>query len=206
MKSFRIIETVLYDSVPVNIKAHLARMEKSAKYFNFDYDERKIYRILEELKEKYPEGIFKLRILLSKNGYIRIEKKAIGEFADERAVISDKKTDPGNVFLYHKTTNRNLYARELKRVRKSGYYDVLFFNKKWQLTEGAISNVYIKEEESIYTPELECGLLNGTVRRNLVKSGEVKEKNIFYEDLLSADEVYVSNSIIGLKKISLEKP
>ena len=58
--------------------------------------------------------------------------------------FSDKKTLSGDIFLHHKTTNRDLYDEEHKRWKDRGYLDIIFTNEKNQVTEGAVSNIIIK--------------------------------------------------------------
>ena len=53
----------------------------------------------------------------------------------------------------------------------------------------------------IYTPDLKEGLLNGTIRDFILKEFDVKLKNIKVEDLKNYDEIFMTNSIIGIMKI-----
>ncbi|EAJ0683990.1 hypothetical protein DUY33_08190, partial [Campylobacter coli] len=54
------------------------------------------------------------------------------------------------------------------------------------------------------TPTLQSGLLNGIYRQFLLDLGLIKEKKLFKEDLLNADEIYCINSVRGLQKVSVK--
>jgi para-aminobenzoate synthetase/4-amino-4-deoxychorismate lyase len=47
------------------------------------------------------------------------------------------------------------------------------------------------------TPAVECGLLPGTLRAELLASGQIVEGRITKEDLASADEIWLINSVRG---------
>ncbi|MFW6129759.1 MAG: aminodeoxychorismate synthase component I [Atribacterota bacterium] len=203
-KEFKIIETLLYDKKFMDIDSHLNRMEDSAEYFNFKYNRDKIKTGLNKLRENLNHGKYKIRILLNKNGEIKIERARVKDTSKLMIIISNHKTDPEDVFLFHKTTNRNIYDKELEKARKKGFYDVIFFNKYNQLTEGAVTSIYIEKNGIKYTPKINCGLLNGTIRKKLIKEGKVEEKVLYLRDLKEAENIYISNSIIGFRKAQLK--
>ena len=120
--------------------------------------------------------------------------------------ISIFRTSPGDIFLYHKTTNRELYGSEYERYRTKGYFDVIFLNTKGEVAEGAITNIVIKKNGRFYTPPLSSGLLPGVFRASLLKSGRVKEKKIFLKDLRRADKIFLCNSVRGLVEVKLTSP
>jgi para-aminobenzoate synthetase/4-amino-4-deoxychorismate lyase len=130
-------------------------------------------------------------------------EKADIKVSEYKITLSAKKTDSGNRFLYHKTTNRDLYRDELARVKRNGFYDVIFFNEDGFLTEGARTNIYIQKGGRLLTPPGDCGLLNGIIRRDLIDKGKAAEHKISKAELAAADEIYISNSIIGFKKARL---
>jgi len=121
-----------------------------------------------------------------------------------RAAISDKRTSSTDAFLYHKTTNRGLYDAEYAKYSAMGFFDVLFTNERGEVTEGAVTNVFIKKAGALYTPPVKCGLLNGVFRRDfLLKHPECREKVLTVDDLYAADEVYLTNSVRGMVRVGL---
>ena len=67
-------------------------------------------------------------------------------------------------------------------------------NEKYEITEGAISNIFIKKNGELITPPITCGLLNGTYRRHLLETQKnVKVRILSLKDLQTADEIYICN-------------
>ena len=73
-------------------------------------------------------------------------------------------------------------------------------NEKAELTEGAISNLFVEKEGKLLTPPLSCGLLPGTLRAHLLKTGKATEHLLTRADLESADAVFFGNSVRGLRQ------
>ena len=97
-----------------------------------------------------------------------------------------------------------MYNLELKKARNKGFYDVIFQNEKNEITEGAISNILLKQNNHYLTPTLSSGLLNGVYRQYLFseKTEEIKEKILTIHDLKKADEIYLCNSVRKLVQVS----
>ena len=106
--------------------------------------------------------------------------------------------------MRHKTTRRQLYEQEYKEALRKGYDEVLFLNERDEVTEGAISNVFIEKDGQWFTPPVRCGLLPGIYRRHLLETKPgAGEKILRLEDLAAADAVYISNAVRGLRKVTV---
>jgi len=207
---FKLIETLL---VKRNKKMyllgyHLKRLKNSLKYFDFCYNEGVIKDELQEYLKKLDNSkSYKLRLLYNKDGSLIISHSSLREnpYKDLKVAISSERVDSSNVFLYHKTTNRNIYNNEYKKAIKECLSEILFLNEHNQVTEGAISNIIIKKKNCYYTPPLSCGLLNGVYRQHLMnkKNFPLKEKILYKKDLLKADKVLICNSLRGLREVKL---
>lgn len=124
--------------------------------------------------------------------------------APSRVCISTERTDPADPMLYHKTTERALYARAFRQAARDGFDDVLFLNQRGEVTEGAISNVFIVKDGRWFTPPIECGLLAGVFRRHLLESRpEIEERVLSLDDLRSADAIYLTNAVRGLRRVEI---
>ena len=53
------------------------------------------------------------------------------------------------------------------------------------------------------TPKLQSGMLPGTLREKLLKSGEIQEDILSLDDLKNAKEIYAINSLRGAIKVEL---
>ncbi len=210
LSDFRLIETML---VKKNRKiyllaAHLKRLKKSLNYFNFCYNESVIKNKLQKyLKKLNNSKIYKLKLLISKDGSLIISHSPIKESHHKglKVVISGKRSNSDNIFLYHKTTNRSFYDNEYKKAMEKGLTEVLFLNERSQVAEGAISNIIIKKDNCYYTPPANCGLLSGVYRQQLInkKNFPLKEKILYKQDLLRANKIFICNSVRGLREVKL---
>ena len=118
--------------------------------------------------------------------------------------ISERKINSKDKLLYHKTTKRAFYNQERKKGLDRGCFETIFLNEKDQLTEGTISNIFIRKGKRLYTPPIKSGLLPGVLREQLIREGRVKEKTLYLKDLEDADKVYIGNSVRGF--LAVRKP
>ncbi|MDP2924137.1 MAG: aminodeoxychorismate synthase component I [Candidatus Omnitrophota bacterium] len=198
---FSLIESLLWqkDKGYFLLDLHLNRLKKSWHYFSIPGNLNKIHRALKSLEKELKKGKFKIRLLLSGDGEVQIEKEPLGVLAEPvKLRISSYRIKPQDIFLYHKTTKRQLYDEELMRARKEGFFEVIFFNTQDEVTEGSFTNVFISKNRRLYTPPIKCGLLGGVLRQYLIEQGQVQEKVLYLKDILSADKLYIGNSVRGL--------
>jgi para-aminobenzoate synthetase/4-amino-4-deoxychorismate lyase len=107
--------------------------------------------------------------------------------------------------LYHKTTHRPLYSQAFEQATREGFDDALFFNLRGEVTEGAISNVFVEKDGRWFTPPVDCGLLPGVYRRHLLETRpEIEERVLSLDDLRAADAIYLANAVRGLRRVTLE--
>jgi para-aminobenzoate synthetase/4-amino-4-deoxychorismate lyase len=79
---------------------------------------------------------------------------------------------------------------------------VIFMNDRGEITEGAISNIFIRKAGRLLTPPLHCGVLPGVFRRHLLETNsDAEEQTLKVEDLESADAVFLCNSVRGLRQV-----
>ena len=91
-----------------------------------------------------------------------------------------------------------LYAQENK------WNDCIVLNSDGRVCEASIANIFIVKDEKIYTPELTEGCVAGVMRRffleKLPESGfKVYETKIEENELLNADEIWLTNAVNKLK-------
>lgn len=206
-QGFELTEGILFDKKYRFLEAHLKRMKDSAEYFSFVFDEAKARDILKKNAKKLSgRGTFKVRMLLTKDGKITVGNSEIQkpEKGIKYAAVSKYKTDPENVFLYHKTTNRGFYDAELKKYFKKGCFDVIFLNKKNEVTEGARTNIFILKNKKYYTPPVESGILKGVYREYAIRKLRAEEKILHKKDLESADKIFLCNSVRGMVEVKIK--
>ncbi len=216
---FQLIETMLFQpGKGIFLKDyHLERLFESADYFLFCFSRKSVLEAIiehENLLSKTSRPA-RIRLLLNKSGDLDISIMELDDDPDPQpakpcvevplptVLFSHQKTDPEDVFYYHKTTLRSLYDKERKTQSAKGHYEVLFTNTRDEVTEGSIANIFIKKDNRLFTPPVRVGLLPGTYRRFLLEKNLADEKILKINDLHQADALYISNSVRGLVQVSL---
>ncbi|WET07726.1 aminodeoxychorismate synthase component I [Lentisphaerota bacterium ZTH] len=201
---FDLLETMLWQRGQgiADLDEHLARMEKSAELFGFTWNREVVTGVITDTGTEYePLDIARLRLLLSPNGSARLQVFPLtrsGWGKDLiRICISPEKINSSDIFLRNKTTRRKLYDSEFKRAVSAGFDEVLFMNQHGEITEGAISNIFVRVEDKWYTPPVKCGLLPGIWRKQMLKKLDASERIITLSDLQNADEIILGNSVRG---------
>lgn len=207
MPEFALIETMLFTGGKIKyLNQHLQRLKSSANFFSIPASIAKIKTALIDCTAKLT-GSVRLRLLLKSGGDISIQNQplALRSALQPVIAISQYQTNSSDPFLYHKTTHRKLYDDEFRKYSDQGYFDVLFRNEKDEITEGAISNVFVRIKSRYYTPPLSCGLLNGISRQVMLKTFKTEEKILYLHDLKTVDEIILTNSIRGLTHVGLSR-
>jgi para-aminobenzoate synthetase component 1 len=101
----------------------------------------------------------------------------------------------------HKFCDRKAYDEQRLKAYERGIMDLVLLNEKGQITEGTVSNIFFVIKGKLYTPSLECGLLPGIIRGYLLEHEKVEETYIYPYDLDRVDEVFITNSLMGLVSV-----
>ena len=195
---FSLLETMLWtsDIGYFLLDYHFRRLMDSAEYFDYNADIEHIEKKLKSEAASFSDGSYKVRLLVSKEGTIICQSMPLKDFEQPKTVwlrLSPEPVDSGNLFLYHKTTNRQLY--DAAKAACPDCDDVVLFNEKDEITESCIANIIVKMDGELVTPPVECGLLPGTFRAWLLDRGEVREKVLTIDALKKAEEIYLINSV-----------
>jgi para-aminobenzoate synthetase/4-amino-4-deoxychorismate lyase len=206
---YQLIETLRLESgrYPL-LEGHLGRLTASAAALGFRCDPLAIREALRRrAADLADQGVHRIRLTLAQNGDCEISHAALAPLPELPGVtVAQSRVDSGNPLLRHKTTVRRRFTDALaEAARIPGCFDALFFNERGELTEGARSSVYLVHGGRWRTPALECGLLDGVMRRTLLESHEppIEEARLTQADLLEADEVWLSNAVHGLFRVRL---
>lgn len=198
---FEIFETMRYENGEIKfLEQHLERIKSAADYFLFKFNEKKIRKLLvKSIAGVDKQKLKKIKLSLTKWGEIRIEISDIPDTTKKRsAIISKSKINSTDKFRHFKTTNRKMYDDEYSQYNSKGFYEVLYLNEKDEVAEGSRTNIFLRKDNTWFTPKYESGALPGIYRNYFIgKNPEVSEKIIKVDDLLSADEVLLTNALRG---------
>lgn len=107
----------------------------------------------------------------------------------------------------YKTTSALNYILASEYARAANLDDVLLVNEKDNIIESTNSNLFIVSNGVLYTPAISDGCVGGTMRMQIINialenSIKVYECSLAPQNLLAADEVFLTNAIQGIKWVS----
>jgi para-aminobenzoate synthetase / 4-amino-4-deoxychorismate lyase len=204
-KHFELFESILWYGNYFWLEEHLERLASSAVDLGFPFDTTAAIRLLGQLEEELhlTGNRLKVKLSLSFLGVLSTSYKPVemqSSSALLRLCLAGHKTRSADQLLPHKTTARELYDRYFTLARRKGYDEVLFLNERGELSEGAISNIFVPQGRQLFTPPLQSGLLNGIFRNYMLSTRPfVSEKTITLCDLPPSGIIYIANSVRGFR-------
>jgi para-aminobenzoate synthetase/4-amino-4-deoxychorismate lyase len=172
---------------------HLARLDDSARHFGFACPHDEIRAALNRAVRSADVPL-RVRLMVAADGTVRVEHIPLDHHAGVwRVRLAERPVDPSDEFLYHKTTNRAVY----ERARRPECDDVILWNVAGEITESTIANVVVDMDGRRVTPPIACGLLPGTLRAELLATGEVSEARVTVEQFKGAPRFWLVNSVRG---------
>ena len=222
----------LFESVKVfngrafNLDAHLNRMFEGAKFLNLDLRMRKedmqnqINLLLKE-NSISDAAYLKIMVFRSEGGkYLAENNKAsfliVTETDSQKQFELNKngielglfsaQLKPMSELSNFKTISALQYVLCANEAREKGIDDCLMLNSENNIIESANSNVFYVKEGVIYTPKLSEGCVDGTMRNLIMNlkqlTFQIQETKVELEQLFSADEVFLTNSIQGVRWVA----
>lgn len=98
----------------------------------------------------------------------------------------------------------NILAK--KEAMNQGYDEAILLNTASNVADGSISNVFMVKDKQIFTPPVSDGALPGVVRAILLEEFSsdfsITEKSLSPADLTHADEVFLTNALMGIKPVN----
>ncbi len=124
-----------------------------------------------------------------------------------RVIISTVRRNEGSPASRLKTLAYldNVLAR--RGARESGADEALMLNNRGELTSATAANMFWIEDGRLYTPALDCGVLDGVMRAAvLAEAGrrglECLEVRTAPSALAGAQAIFLTNSLIGVRPVA----
>jgi branched-chain amino acid aminotransferase len=122
-------------------------------------------------------------------------------------VLCPFKQNPIDPASGRKTTSyfTRMIALSLAHQKKAA--EAIWFTLDNRLAEGCISNVFLVKDSELYTPPVNTPVLPGVARKTVCRlalqnSIKLTEKDLTIDDVLSADEIFMTNVIMQVMPIT----
>ena len=184
---------------------HMARMLDSAEYFDIPLTKGRLEEYLEKISSRL-RGPQRVKVVLDQTGALNFETRPFKQSEDRQPLVAglaNEPVDSRNVFLFHKTTQREVY--DFARKGYETLDDVLLYNEKGELTEFTIGNLVVELEGQLLTPPIACGVLAGTFRAHLLETTQLQESLIRVDQLDRCAKIFRVNSVRGWQDVTLSQ-
>jgi para-aminobenzoate synthetase/4-amino-4-deoxychorismate lyase len=203
---FELFETMKWDtdSGVFLEEYHFNRLKDSASYFDFKFCDVRGKEIIDETIRNISNNLCVIRLFVNAKGGIRIETSEVPVFIKNQKYTVSLAKNPvqsENIFLYHKTTQREVYENAEGENLHSD--DVILWNEEGNLTESTIANIILNIKGNWVTPSINCGLLRGVYRESMLENGLIEERKIHKSEIADLSEITLINSVRGEFKAKL---
>lgn len=199
----QLIETLRWEPAGgfIRLDRHLARLAASAEALGFACNPHDAIASLHAAVTGETSSL-RIRLTLDSAGKAEVTTQPFASLPADtvwRLRIASTRLDSADPLLRHKTTRRDLYDRARAEFSRDEADEVLLLNERKELCEGTITSLFVDPGHGpLLTPALECGLLAGVLRAEMIESGQAVEAVLDEVDLRSAKATYVGNSLRGV--------
>ena len=201
-----LFETIRVErGVAIRLERHLSRLAASADRFGIRFDRLAALAVLEDAiaRAEHVE-LLRARLELAPDGtltaWARVHQPELPSGLAPVAFASAP-VDRRDLQLYHKCTDRTRYETALREA--PGMFDVVLWNDEGEATELTRGNLVVELHGRRLTPPMDCGLLGGTLRAELLERGGIEERVVSIDDVRSAERLWFVNSLRGWVPIAL---
>lgn len=195
-----VFETMRFEGGRVCLgRRHFDRLQASAKAMGWalptaDELERQVLAVVEA------NGLAAARVRLTVGREILITAAELPEdVPDVEVVTCDLPVNERSPLAGLKGTS---YAEPRLILERYGVAEVIRPNTRGELCEGCYSNVFFVKDGRVFTPALESGCLPGVMRAEVMDRIEVEEGMWPVEVLQEADEVWLTNAIRRVRRVT----
>lgn len=201
-----------FDGIPFLFDLHWGRLEKSLAelWIDIPYTKRDIEQAIQDVVRQNGTPNLYVRLNVSAGAaplglydgrYTRPNVTLIVKPLSEPFLPTEKRLEaipfprsrPEAAFRLksHHYMNNILGKRMLTDREAEG----LFADEAGRVVEGLVSNIFWVEHGQLWTTPLETGALAGVTRHWVMETFHVQERNVTFDELVEADEIWLTNSV-----------
>ncbi|MFT6715426.1 MAG: branched-chain amino acid aminotransferase [Saprospiraceae bacterium] len=223
-----IFETMkVVDSKVLFLDDHLQRLQLGMRLLKIDNDSfdakkwgREIERVI--LKNRYTFAKLRMTIYRESPGLYTPMANDMGfiiegvsydrknyTFKSEGISLGvfDELHKPVDKIANCKTTSALVYVMASLYKKEQQLGDVVVLNSKGAVCESSNANLFYVKDDQVFTPSLDQGCIAGVFRMQVINYCEKKnvvleELKVSIQDLLDADEIFLTNVIGGVQGVS----
>ncbi|WP_305041263.1 aminotransferase class IV [Geoalkalibacter sp.] len=208
------------------VNEHLDRLELSARLLDFPCDRKRIESALERTLPRLTAPVSRIRLTLTRGSFEGLDypptkaaRFVILTFPYEEPGNPERETGAACVFAPNRRVNPLSHLPQMKRgnyadclyaanhARQKGAREALFLSAQDEVLEGATSNLFIVHDGELLTPPAGELVLAGIMRRQVLAAAHkmglaVRETPIRRDELLRAEEVFLSNCLIDILPVT----
>jgi D-amino acid aminotransferase len=213
------------NGVVFRLSDHLARLLTSAKALSMEhgFDEASltdaVYKVLEanELNDARvrltlsagsvsPSGDKPTATLLVSAGQFQAYPAAYYK-KGVLAVLCPFRQNISDPTCGHKVTSYFSRMIALRQAHEKRAAEAIWFTTDGRLAEGCVSNVFLVKDGRLLTPKAQTPVLPGVARKTVIELAaehaiNVDEKDLTIDDMLGADEVFLTNVIMQVMPVA----
>jgi branched-chain amino acid aminotransferase len=127
--------------------------------------------------------------------------------APAKLLVASHRVDEQRALATAKTANYLLSLLTLAEARAAGCDEALLLNHRGHVAEAATANVFLVARDILVTPPLSDGPLPGVTREAVLECAHhlglpAEERSLDLDALRQADEVFLTNSVVGLRPVA----
>ncbi len=203
---FELVESILWESCCGYwlLPQHLDRLKSSASSLSIQFDENHLDMELESIVKKLDSSPQLIHVKVNQQGELNFTTEpTIEDRTPYKVTLASVCINKNDNTLFHNTTDRKLYDKAI--ATHPEFDDVILWNSDNEITESCTGNIVVEIDDVHFTPPLECGLLAGTYRAELLKQGTIQEKIIKTDQLANYTKIFIINSAVGWREAILHE-
>jgi len=202
----------------VYLRAHIDRLNCSCRllHIKIPYSSDKVQRIIREIVLLNELSDARVRLSVWKGqdkAWILVRADKYKPFSSIqyrrgfRLCVASLRQNEDSFLTRVKSMNNLLYQLSYHKAKDAGFDEALLLNSRGYIAECSRSNIFMVKDGGLFTPSLECGCLCGITRMallDLASKYKIKscEGKFTIADLKTADEAFITNSLMGIMPVA----